>query len=131
MTAEQKDFLETLTIEKDTFSFRIPKTHASYDPSAVGDDANKVTKEFSYPVCKDEAEALQAMQAKEWDIVEMVNDTLKANARSSAYQTALAAYSESTVSPEKIRERMIKDFIRSGLSEEQATAVVDSALAQK
>ena len=121
--------IDGLKVESDTFTFKIPENH----PASKDEQGNRVTveKEFTFQVCQNESEALAVMAYKQWDLVEMINDQLKANARSSAYQTALAAYQVSEVPAEKIRERMIKDFIRSGLSEAQATAVVDSALAQK
>lgn len=121
--------VDSLKVDTDTFTFKIPESH----PSAKDAQGNRVTieKEFTFQVVTNDEEALAVMAYKQWSLVEIINDILKANARSSAYQTALAAYQTSEVPAEKIRERMIKDFIRLGMSESAATAAVDSALASK
>lgn len=103
------------------FSFAIPEGHAQ-----AGD---KVEKTFDYQVCNTEAEAQEVITAKKWNIVTMVNDNLKANARSSAYQAALLPYRPSEVSPEDIKERMVRDYIRLGIPENVARAQVESMLA--
>jgi len=103
------------------FNFSIPEGHA--------EAGNKLEKSFDYNVCDTEAEALAVISDKKWSIVGMVNDTLKANARSNAYQAALLPYRPSEVSPDEIRERMVRDFIRLGMSESDARKMVESALA--
>jgi hypothetical protein len=103
------------------FNFSIPEGHA--------EAGNKLEKSFDYLVCDTEAEAMQVIADKKWSIVGMVNDTLKANARSNAYQAALLPYRPSEVSPDEIRERMVRDFIRLGMSESDARKMVESALA--
>lgn len=103
------------------FTFTVPDGH----PEAGA----KVEKTFEYGECKNEAEALQVITEKKWNIVTMVNDNLKANARSSAYQAALLPYKPSEVSPEDIKERMVRDYIRLGVSEEVARQQVDALLA--
>ena len=62
---------------------------------------------------------------------DLVNDELKGRARSNAYQNAVMPYRPSEVSQADIRTRMIRDLIRSGVSEAVATSVIDSALAAK
>lgn len=59
----------------------------------------------------------------------MVNDNLKANARSNAYQAALLPYRPSEVSPAEIQERMVRDYIRLGIPEDVARAQVSGLLA--
>jgi hypothetical protein len=59
----------------------------------------------------------------------MVNDNLKANARSNAYQAALLPYRPSEVSAEDIKERMIRDYIRLGIPEDTARKQVEALLA--
>lgn len=103
------------------FSFDVPEGH----PEA----GNKIEKGFEYQQCENETEALAVIADKKWNITRMVNDNLKANARSNAYQAALLPYKKSEVSPEDIKERMVRDFIRLGVSEEIARAQVDSLLA--
>jgi len=102
------------------FSFAIPEGHAQA--------GEKVTKSFDYKVCDNEQEAISVITEKKWSIVAMVNDTLKANARSSAYQAALLPYRPSEVSPDDIRERMIRDYIRLGVAENIARAQVEALL---
>lgn len=103
------------------FTFAIPEGH-----SQAGE---KIEKTFDYSQVSTEAEAQSVIADKKWNIVSMVNDNLKANARSNAYQAALLPYRPSEVSPEDIRERMIRDYIRLGVSEEIARAQVDTLLA--
>lgn len=103
------------------FTFAIPEGH----PEA----GNKVEKTFEYAQANTEAEAVQVIADKKWNVLAMVNDNLKANARSNAYQAALLPYRPSEVSPEDIKERMIRDYIRLGISEDAARAQVESLLA--
>ncbi len=103
------------------FTFSIPDGH----PQA----GEKVEKPFEYQSCETEAEAQNIITEKKWNIVTMVNDTLKANARSNAYQAALLPYRPSEVSPEDIKERMVRDYIRLGLPEDAARAQVEAVLA--
>lgn len=102
------------------FTFAIPEGHAQ-----AGD---KVEKGFEYQVCETEAEAVAIMTEKKISVVEMVNDKLKANARSNAYQAALLPYRPSEVSPEEIQERMVRDFIRLGIPENVARNQVTALL---
>jgi hypothetical protein len=103
------------------FTFSIPEGHPQ--------EGVKVEKTFEYQVCDDTAEATTVIADKKWSIVGMVNDTLKANARSNAYQAALLPYRPSEVSPEDIKERMIRDYIRLGIPEDTARKQVEALLA--
>lgn len=103
------------------FTFSVPEGH-----SQAGE---KLEKSFEYQVCDNETEATSVITDKKWSIVGMVNDTLKANARSNAYQAALLPYKPSEVSPEDIKERMVRDYIRLGVSEDAARKQVESLLA--
>jgi hypothetical protein len=103
------------------FSFAIPEGH----PQA----GDKVEKSFDYKVCDDLDEANAVIAEKKWSIVAMVNDNLKANARSSSYQAALLPYRPSEVSAEDIQERMVRDYIRLGISEDVARKQVSALLA--
>jgi hypothetical protein len=102
------------------FSFAIPEGHPQ--------QGEKVEKAFDYKVCENDGEAQAVLTEKKLSIVEMVNDKLKANARSNAYQAALLPYRPSEVSPEDIKERMIRDYIRLGIPEDMARAQVESLL---
>lgn len=103
------------------FSFAIPDGH----PEA----GKKIEKPFEYQVCENVDEAQKILTDKNLSLVEIVNDKLKANARSNQYQAALLPYRPSEVSPEDIKERMVRDFIRLGISEEVARKQVESLLA--
>jgi hypothetical protein len=98
------------------FTFSVPDGH----PQA----GEKMEKPFEYSVCETEAEAQAIIAEKKWNIVSMVNDVLKANARSNAYQAALLPYRPSEVSAADIQERMVRDFIRLGVPEAAARAQV-------
>jgi hypothetical protein len=103
------------------FTFAIPDGH----PQA----GEKVEKTFEYKVCDNEAEANSVLAEKKWSIVGLVNDNLKANARSNAYQAALLPYRPSEVTPDEIKERMIRDYIRLGIPEDTARKQVEALLA--
>jgi len=105
------------------FSFAIPEGHS--------EAGKKVEKTFDYTQVNTETEATEVITSKKWNLVTMVNDNLKANARSSAYQAALLPYKPSEVSAEDIQERMIRDFIRLGFSEDVARKQVLGMLATK
>jgi hypothetical protein len=105
------------------FSFKVPDGH----PQA----GEKIEKAFEYQVCDSDTEATEVLTDKKWALRDLVNDNLKASARSNAYQNALAPYRPSEVSPEDIKERMIRDFIRLGVTEDVARAQVDTLLAAK
>ncbi len=113
---------EAIMLDKSgSFSFKVPEGHA--------EAGKKVEKKFDYAECENDGEAIDVMSSKKWVLVELVNDLLKQASRSNAYQNALAPYRPSEVSPEDIRERMIRDFIRLGVAENQARAQVESLLA--
>lgn len=103
------------------FTFAIPEGH----PQA----GEKVEKAFEYSQVENPAEAEKVLTDKNLSIVELVNDKLKANARSNAYQAALLPYRPSEVSPEDIKERMIRDYIRLGIPEDTARKQVEALLA--
>lgn len=103
------------------FSFKVPDGHS--------EAGNKIEKAFEFQVCETEAEANEVMTTRKLSLVDMVNDILKANARSNAYQSALLPYRPTEVPAEDIKERMIRDFIRLGIAEDVARAQVDALLA--
>jgi len=94
------------------FTFSVPEGH----PEA----GKKVEKTFEYSVCDNQTEAETIITDKKWSVVGMVNDILKANSRSNAYQAALLPYRPSEVSEEDIVERMVRDYIRLGFPEDVA-----------
>ena len=102
------------------FTFAIPEGHAQA--------GEKVEKTFDYQQVESETEAQTVIADKKWNVIAMVNDNLKANARSNAYQAALLPYRPSEVSPEDIKERMIRDYIRLGIPEDTARKQVEALL---
>jgi hypothetical protein len=102
------------------FTFAIPEGHAQA--------GEKIEKTFDYSQVTSEGEAQTVLTEKKWNLMGMVNDVLKANARSNAYQAALLPYRPSEVSPEEIQERMIRDYIRLGIPEDTARKQVAALL---
>lgn len=111
--------MKTLT---GSFSFSIPEPHP--------ESGTKITKTYEYAQVDSDSEAIDTIKAKGWSLVDLVNDRLKSTARANAYQNALAPYRPTEVSPDQIRERMIRDFIRLGVAEEVARRQVESLLAK-
>jgi hypothetical protein len=109
------------------FSFKVPGEKD--DPTAHADAGKKVEKSFDYQECETDEEAAKVMADKKWKLIDMVNEALKSNARSNAYQSALLPYKPSEVSPEDIKERMIRDYIRLGIPEDTARKQVEALLA--
>lgn len=105
------------------FTFAIPEGHPQY--------GEKIEKPYEYKQVDSDTEATSVMAEKKWKLTDMVNDVLKANARSNAYQAALLPYRPSEVTPDEIKERMIRDYIRLGISEEAARAQVEGMFAAK
>ena len=107
------------------FKFKVP------EDSKHEDAGKSVTKTFEYVECENESEAIDFITKKEWNITDLVNEKVKTNARSNAYQSATLVYKPTEVSQEDIIERMVRDYIRLGFSEDVARAQVNSMLANK
>lgn len=103
------------------FTFTVPDTH----PQA----GEKIEKSFEYQQVSTDDEATQVLTEKKWKLVDLINDNLKANARSNAYQSATIVYRPSEVPAEDIKERMIRDAMRLGMPEDVARQMVDNTLA--
>ena len=103
------------------FTYKVPATHP--------DAGTQFKSTFEHDKCENETEALATIKTKEWSILDLVNEVLKRNARSNATQNALLPYKTTTVPPEEIKERMIRDFIRMGKSESVARKIVEASLA--
>jgi len=106
------------------FTFTVPE-----NSPVEAERGQKQEKPFEFVVAETLEEAAKILEEKKWNLVSLVNDNLKANARANAYQAALAPHRPSEVSPEDIKERMIRDFIRLGVSEDMARKQVDALLA--
>lgn len=106
------------------FTFKVPD-----DSPVVDERGKKVEKAFDYRETENDNEAQSVMAEKKWSLKDMVDEALKANARSNAYQSALLPHKPSEVSQDDIKERMIRDYIRLGIAENIARAQVDAMLA--
>lgn len=103
------------------FSFKVPEGHEKA--------GEKIEKAFEYPETESVEEAQGIIESKKWNLKDMVDEVLKANARSNAYQTATLPYRPSEVPAEDIKERMVRDYIRLGISEDAARKQVEAMLA--
>lgn len=114
------------------FTFKVPDDAIVKGTGENHPDAGKkIEQSFDYIECETDEDVKKIMEEKKWSLIEMVNDNIKANARSSAYQNALAVYKPSDVSAEDIKARMVRDFIRLGMTEEAAKNLVESSTASK
>lgn len=98
------------------------------EDSTHQDAGKKLSKEFDYRECETVDEAEKIASEKGWSLLTFVNDALKQNSKAASYQNALAVYKPSEVSTDEIKARMVRDFIRLGLSEDVAKAQVESIL---
>ncbi len=119
------------TIIKDKFSFKIPETHPDCDKDTDGLGKGKKGGTYIFSQCANDQQAAATLLERKWRLMDLVNDELKSRARSNAYQNATMPYKPSEVPQETIRTRMIRDLIRSGVSEALATTTIDTVLASK
>ncbi len=112
---------DDVTIETDKYSFTVPEGHEQA--------GLKVVKQFDFEVCQSPEAAQHMLDTREWDIVELVNDKLKRNARSTSYQKSTLPYKPNDRTPEQQRDRAIRAMIAAGLSEDVATAQFDALIA--
>lgn len=103
------------------FSFKVPDGHP--------EQGREIKKTFSYAKCVDDKQAVATLNERKWKLRDIINDKIKASARSNSYQNALMPYRPSEVSQEDIRARMIRDLIRSKVPEALAIKTIDAALA--
>jgi hypothetical protein len=104
------------------YKFKVPEN------SGHQDAGKQFEKEYEYSECETVAEAETVATEKGWTLLEFVNDKLMNAARSGSYQNALAVYRPSEVSQDEIKARMVRDFIRLGLSETVAKTQVEAIL---
>jgi hypothetical protein len=105
------------------FTFAVPAGH----PQA----GEKIAKTFQYEQVDTEQEAMGLIAARGWQLGDILNNVLKQDARNKAYQAAILPYRASDVSEDDIQERMVRDFIRLGFTEDQARANLAMAAAQR
>src|SRR5690606_8255447 len=97
--------------------------------STHADAGKEIEKEFTAEQCETDDEALATLSKLKGGVLKLVNNHLKLRARSNAYQAAMLPYRQTEVPQEDIVERMVRDFIRLGISEETVRAQVNSLLA--
>lgn len=115
--------------DKDTFTFKVPKDAVNADGTPHADVGKEVEKSFDFTTLETDEEVLEYLTSEKTSVIKLVNDKIKANARSAAYQAALLVYKPSKLSKDEIAERIIRDYIRMGLSEEAARAQVAGMMA--
>lgn len=117
---------------KGTIKFTVPedaKVRGTQD--AHPEAGSKKDVPFDYVECENDSEAIDYINSKKWNLVDIVNAKILSLARSSEYQNQMALYKPSEVSPEDIRDRMYRDAIRLGATEEQARALVANLTVQQ
>lgn len=119
-----------LTVHQDEFNFTVPPAD-KIKPEQAHRAGEKYKKTFSFPQVSNETEAQAVCDAKEWTLVDFVNDALKNAARASSYQSEVALYKPTEVSADEIKERMVRDYIRLGIPEDVARRQVESVLSLK
>jgi hypothetical protein len=105
------------------FSFTVPEGHA--------EAGKEIEKPFTFVQIDTDEEAAKILADKKLSVKELVNDWLKKNARSNAYQSATLVYRPSEVPVDDIYERMRRDAIRTGMSEEAANVFIENLKAAK
>lgn len=115
--------VKSLPTKREEFTFKVPA-----DSPVESERGQKQTREFAYPYCENDAQAEAVAKEKEWTFREMVNENLKANARSAQYQAALIPHRAPTVSESDIKDRMVRDFMRLGIPEAAAREQVEAVL---
>ena len=115
------------------FTFKIPELTPEQTAQGIErpDAGQEVEKAFEYVQPETDEEAQKLATDKKLNFRQLVADKVKSNARSNAYQAALLPYRPSEVTPEDIAERMIRDYIRLGFSEDVARKQVEGMLAMK
>lgn len=114
--------------KSETFTYTVPANATLPNGEPHPDAGKEIEKSFDFLEVQDADEANAVIAEKKWSLVDMVNKTLKANARSSAYQSALAVYKPSEMTPEEAKERMIRAAVRQGASEENARKMIEALL---
>lgn len=111
------------------FKFTVPSDAVTPDGQPHPEAGKKLEKPYEYSQVETDDEANAILAKKEMTLQDIVNERLKENAKSSAYQSTLLLYKPSKVSEDDIVERMVRDYIRLGASEELARAQVKAVLA--
>ena len=77
------------------------------------------------------AEIEAILEKHEWNVAQLINEKLEANARSRAYQTQLARFKGSQLSKEDQFERMVRQAVLMGISEDIARKQIRALLASQ
>lgn len=100
-------------------------------PEGHPDAGTEITKPFKFPETETDEEAREVMDKRKLSVKKIVDKVLRANARSAAYQAAMLPYKASEVPKEDIAERMVRDYIRMGKTEEWARRRVAEDMADE
>lgn len=114
-------------VGNDTLTFTVPQDTVKEGAVAGAE----IEKPFTFRIVDSDELAQKIVAEKKWDLQELVNRKLKADARSNAYQAELLQHKPVTTTrtPDEIRESMVRDALRLGLGENEARAYVDSMIA--
>jgi hypothetical protein len=82
---------------------------------------------YEYDVLENDTELRQKFAPD--DLLALANARLKSTANSAARQKAIAPYAQDPNSPAAIRENLIKNVVKTGKTQAQAEAFVDSLYA--
>ncbi len=104
------------------FSFEVPEGHP--------EQGNKVEKGFEYQECETDEEAVKTLGERKWSLLKIVNDKARTSARANAYQNALLPYKRTDVSEEDAKRAIVRNLIGLGMSEADAIAQADAAVAK-
>lgn len=113
-------------VSEDSLTFTVP-ANTQLEGATVGEEQEH---KFSFRIVEDREQADKIMAEKEWDLVELVNRKLKADARAAVYQRELNKHKPitTTKTPEQLRADLVKTYMRLGLSKEVAEKQIDSML---
>lgn len=123
VTRDEQGFI----VRNDTLTFTVPKDTVKEGASAGAE----IEKPFTYREVDSDELATKIITEKGWNLQELVNRKLKADARSNAYQAELLQHKPVTTTrtSDEIKESMVRDALRLGMTETDARNYVDSMLA--
>lgn len=122
-----KDIAGIVT-KTDSIDYTVPKGHpeAGKEYPVPFDYFDIVTEGRS----REEIDATltAVMEAKEWNLLDMVRDRLKGSARSNKYQLESAKYKAPKKSKEETLESMVRSMVQQGTPEELARQTISTLL---
>ena len=93
-------------VGEDKLTFTVPK-NTQLEGATPGDESEH---SFNYTIVETPEQAQAIMSEKEWDIVELVNRKLKADARAAVYQRELNKHKP--IATTKTQAQLFEQFVR-------------------